>query len=150
MKAAASGISLALLVFAGLVHGQQKTDPTLDRLTREFAAAFSAKDAAKVAAFYADDAVVMPPDQPMVQGRSSIEAYFRRGFAGDAIDLQLRPMESAIAGAHAFEAGTSILTMGHGSPLPVGGPLTESGKYVVVYKRVGRDWKIAYDIFNSN
>ena len=62
-------------------------------------------------------------------------------------NLQLRPMESAAAGREqAFEAGTSTVSLTGGG----GGAVTEQGKYVVIYKRIGGLWKIAYDIFNGD
>jgi hypothetical protein len=30
------------------------------------------------------------------------------------------------------------------------GGAESAGKYVVIYRRVGRAWKIAYDIFNND
>lgn len=53
---------IVVLVLAGTVSAQGKTDPTLNKLAAEFEAAYNAKDAAKVAAFYAEDAVAMPPN----------------------------------------------------------------------------------------
>jgi uncharacterized protein (TIGR02246 family) len=151
-------VTIAVAVsFAGFVQGQGKTDPALDKLGKEFMAAFNAKDAAKVASFYADDAVVMPPNQALVKGRANIEAYFKQEFQQGVTNLQLRPMESAIAGAQAFEAGTSTVTVKSGGSsmalTGVGGSgaaVTDNGKYLTVFKRVGGDWKIAYDIFNSD
>src|SRR5262245_33799159 len=78
----------ALLIAAGGSSGQQKTDPELNNLADAFAEAFSAKDAARVASFYADDAIVMPPDQGMVRGRRSIEAYYARGFRQDVSNFR--------------------------------------------------------------
>jgi len=151
MKTAVVMVGVALLVMVNLIDGQQKTDPALDKLAVDFAAAFNAKDATKLAAFYADDGVVMPPDEPMVKGRPNIEVYYARGFVDqDVSQFTLMPMESAVAGGQAFEAGTSSLTHGRGSSLFRAGAVTENGKYLVVYKRVGREWKIAYDIFNTD
>ena len=133
---------IALLLVNGRGgSGQPKTDRGLNRLADAFAEAFNAKDAAKVASFYADDAIVMPPDQRMVRGRSDIEAYYARGFRSEISGFRIAPMESAIAGAHAFEVGTSTLTEQRG---------TSDGKYVVIYRRVRGEWKIAYDIFNND
>ena len=50
MKKLAAGV-VGVIVVASVVGGQGKTDPTLDKLAKEFADAFNAKDAAKVAAF---------------------------------------------------------------------------------------------------
>ena len=151
------GVVAIVVVLASLARTQGKTDPTLDKLAQEFAAAFNAKDAAKVAAFYTEDAVLMPPNRPMVKGRANIEADYKRVFGEGVTNLQLRPMESVIAGTQAFEAGTSSVTVkGGGSSMLLSGvggsgaAVTEQGKYVVVYKRVGADWKIAYDSFSGD
>lgn len=129
------------LVIAASAFGGAKTDPGLDKLAKDFAAAFNQKDAAKIAGFYADDAVLMPPNLPAVRGRAAIEAYYKGGFATELGRLTLEPAESSIAGTHAFEAGVSTLTT-RGK--------ADKGKYVVVYKRVGSEWKLAYDIFNDD
>src|SRR5687767_13999621 len=129
----------AAIAVTGLVRGQAKTDPALNKIAAEFEAAYNAKDAAKVASMYADDAVVMPPNAPMVKGRANIEARLKSDMAEGA-KLQLKPIESSISGDMAFEAGSVVITMGSGS--------TENEKYLTVFKRVGKDWKIAYDIFN--
>jgi hypothetical protein len=55
------GIAAAITV-TGFVRGQGKTDPTLNKMAADWAAAFNAKDAAKLTSFYADDAVYMPTE----------------------------------------------------------------------------------------
>jgi uncharacterized protein (TIGR02246 family) len=142
MRKLAVAVTVAAALVITAVQGQGKTDPALNKLSAEWAAAFNAKDAAKVASLYADDAVVMPPNLPMVKGRANIEAHFKGEIQQGVTNLQLKPMESAISGSQAFEAGTSTATMPGGQ--------TDQGKYLVVLKRVGNDWKIAYDVYNSD
>jgi uncharacterized protein (TIGR02246 family) len=138
-------VGRAALLAVGLVHGQRKTEPALDKITKEFTAAFNAKDAKKVASFYADDAVLMSPDSPMVRGRSNIEVHYEETFRVMFSDVQMKPVESVITGTRAFEVGTSSATRpGDASAR------TENGKYLVIYKRVGNNWKIAYDMYNSD
>jgi uncharacterized protein (TIGR02246 family) len=132
----------AALVVTGIVQSQGKTDPALNKLAADWAAAFNGRDAAKIALLYTDDAVVMPPNQPMVKGRAGIETHFKGEIQQGATNFQLNPFESAISGSQAFEAGTSTLTLPGGE--------TARGKYLVVLKRVGSDWKIAYDIYNGD
>ena len=133
----------AVLIVGVLVHGQGKTDPTLNKLAAEFETAVNAGDAAKVAAMYADDAVLMAPNEPMVKGRSAIEATFKKMMKQEGkVTLKLTPFHSEIAGERAHEAGTVTLK------LPGGQTVNE--KYLVIYKRVGNEWKIAYDIWNSD
>ena len=113
----------AAFVVTGIVQSQGKTDPALNKLAAEWAAAFNAKDAAKIASFYADDAVVMPPNLPMVKGRANIEAHFKGEIQQGPTNFQLKPVQSAISGSQAFEAGTSTMTLPGGQ--------TEVGKYLV-------------------
>ena len=132
----------AAFVVTGIVQGQGKTDPALNKLAADWAAAFNAKDAAKIASLYAEDAVVMPPNQPMVKGRANIEAHWKGEIQQGGTNLQLTPVESAISGSQAFEVGTMTMTLPGGK--------TDRGKYVAILKRVGNDWKIVYDIYNSD
>jgi uncharacterized protein (TIGR02246 family) len=146
-------VLLAAIVVADSIAGggQGKTDPALDKLNAEYVVAFNARDAAKVASFYADDALLMPPNEAMVKGRENIQAHFRSEFELMTTTIELRPLESVIAGTTAFEVGTSKVTMKRSSSPTITtaqGGGTASGKYVVILKRVGSDWKIAYDIYN--
>lgn len=140
-------VGMLLLLAGRPALGQTKTDPKLDELAAAFAAAFNEKNAAKVAAFYTDDAVVMPPNMPIVKGRRDIEAYYNKGFSQGGGTIKLRPTESVVAGTLAFETGASALTIGNPGD---GGGRTETGKYIVIYRREKNEWKIAYDIFNND
>jgi len=151
MKFPAACLTALLIATVAEDADKPPTDPALDKLAAAFAEAFNAKDAARVASFYADDAIVMPPDQTMIRGHRNVEAYYVRGFRQDVSNFRLAPMESVIAGSHAFEAGTSTLTERKGvSPLGEPALVTTGGKYVVIYRRVNGQWKIAYDIFNND
>jgi ketosteroid isomerase-like protein len=139
---------LALLVVpVCTTWSQPRTDPALTKLAQEFAAAFNAGDATRVGSFYADDATLMPPNEPAIKGRQNIVAWFKGGIDQGFTDFQLSPTESSTAGTQAFEAGTYSLTMKTGTGAA---PTTDKGKYIVVYKRIGAEWKLAYDIFNSD
>jgi uncharacterized protein (TIGR02246 family) len=143
MKKASIAVALAaVLLVTAIVQGQSNTDPLLTKLATEWAATYNAKDAAKLAGFYTEDAVYMPSNQPMVKGRAAIEAHFKQEFQQGFTNLKLTPIESVISGPQAFEVGTATITAPGGR--------TENGKYVVVFKQVGGAWKIAYDINNTD
>jgi uncharacterized protein (TIGR02246 family) len=137
--------ALVALLGAASAEAQKKTDPALDAITRAFAAAFNARDAAKVASFYADDAVMISASEPMVTGRTTIEERYRREFTQGLTKLQLTPLESATSGTQAFEVGTSSVSLDTAAGL-----MTATGKYAVIYKKVGADWKIAYVIYTND
>ena len=108
-----------------------------------------AGDAKAVAALYTEDAVEMPPNQPMVKGRTAIEQYYQKGFgSGNKISaFSVTHLQTEAAGDLGYDAGTYQQTM-----TPAGGdkPVSDSGKYVVILKRAGSAWKVAYAIYSSD
>src|SRR5262249_35769434 len=129
-------VILTLTTVCGGAHAQTTTEPILDRMAGEFQDAYNRGDPATVASFYAEDAVVMPPNRPMVQGRAAIAAVLRSNLADDPATMRLIPIESAIVGTRAYEVGRRVMTWQRG--------LVLNEKYTRVLKRVGDDWKIAY------
>jgi uncharacterized protein (TIGR02246 family) len=136
------GVLLALLTLAAPGYGQERS-PVLDKLLAGFVTAFNAKDMTALAALYAEDAVWLRPNAPLIKGRSALEAAFKKQFTGPAV-LKLNPTESAIAGNYGFSVGTYTVTI----PESGGGSMTFAAKYLTVFERVGNDWKIAYDMQN--
>ena len=144
-KAAMAAFVCLITTSSPVLRAQGRTDPALDAITAQFAAAVNAKDPARVSAFYTEDAVMMAPNEPMIKGRAQIEARYRAEFAAGIGGLILRPMESIAGGGVAFEAGTSTVALESAR-----GTELASGKYVVIYKNVGGVWKIAYDIYTGD
>src|SRR4029450_9289781 len=68
---------------------QDKIKAVIQQLTE----AFNAKDAAKAAALYTPEAVVMPPNKTLSRGRSFVEQYYASRFGEGATDLALQPSE---------------------------------------------------------
>ncbi len=119
------------------------------RLDREFMRAAHARDAgALVAAFYAPDAVLMPPNHPLVKGQARIRAFLQGLIDGGLSRIVLRTSRIESAGDLAYGRGAYTLTL---TP-PGGAPVEDAGKYVVVYRRQGRGgaWRAVADIFNSD
>jgi uncharacterized protein (TIGR02246 family) len=137
-------VALALLVVAP-TYAQEKTSPAVDKVMAEFVVAFNAKDMVALASLYAEDAVWMPQNAPAIKGRSAIEAVFKKQFAGPAV-LKLTASSSELAGTLAFSAGSYTVTI----PAGGGGSQTFAAKYLTIFKRVGNDWKIAYDMQNAD
>jgi len=98
-------------------------------------------------AHYADDAAFLAPNAPATSGKTAIRAAWTDLLKSPGLSLSFGPTAVRIAHASdmAYEIGT--YTMGLDAP---GGRVEDEGKYVVVWTRVGGDWKVAADIFNSN
>lgn len=110
-----------------------------------FEAAFNRGDAAAVAGFYTEDAVLLPPDAERVEGRQAVAAYWREGIDGGLTDLDLKAFEVMEAGALAYEIGAfSLNSPGEGEQ-----PVSLTGKYIVIWQRgADGEWRLHRDIWN--
>jgi uncharacterized protein (TIGR02246 family) len=125
--------------------GTKKTTKSgIKQVAREMEAAFRTKDAAKLASMYANDAVLMPPNQEMVKGRAAIEAWFREPM-GRLASVKITPARTNVSGDKPYEVGT-FETIAEGTT--AASPMTF--KYVLIFKRVRGKWLVAFDIWNSN
>jgi uncharacterized protein (TIGR02246 family) len=106
-----------------------------------------AKDAAAIAELYAEDGAVMPPNAPIGKGRAAIEQTWASMMRTPGFDLTFVPEQIIVSssGDMALDRGTYSLTIA-----PDGATQTDTGKYVVVWRKIGREWKAAADIFNSD
>jgi uncharacterized protein (TIGR02246 family) len=117
---------------------------TIEKLNDVWTAAFNKGDTAAVAALYAEDAYVLPPGSAMVKGRAAIEAFWRQA-AQQMSDAKLTTIDVLPLGRSAArEIGTVTLKTKSQPPQEV------VGKYVVVWRKIGRDWKLATDIWNTD
>ena len=104
---------------------------------------FNKGDFDGVGALYSDDATAFPPGSAMVKGRLAIGAMWK-DLAAQVTDPKLTTLEVKRLG-HSFvrEIGTFSLKTKEPTPKEV------TGKYVVVWERVGRRWKLSTDIWND-
>lgn len=117
---------------------------TIEKLNDVWTAAFNKGDAAAVAALYTEDAYVLPPGSAMVKGHAAIEAFWRQA-AQQMGDAKLTTVDVLPLGRSAArEIGTVTLQTKSQPPQQI------VGKYVVVWRKVGRDWKLATDIWNTD
>jgi uncharacterized protein (TIGR02246 family) len=134
----------------GMLGVSAASADSLRNVQDAYVAAMRAGDAKGVAAVFRDDATEMPPGIAPVRGRAAIEAYYR-GLFGTCrfTTFELTETDSRIAGDVGYLVGTSRIAV---SAAAAGGPPDheESGKYVVVLKRTGNEWKVAYAIYNGD
>ena len=135
-------LALILLAVASSVSAQPPASPLLE-LPKRYQAAAKARDDAKVASFYAEEAVIMPPNAPHEKGRQAIQQYHERLFKeSPPFELTATPLTSETSGDLGYIQGEFVVKR-HG-----GGEVR--GKYVEVWKRIRGEWKILYDINNAN
>ena len=137
----------ALLSFA-FVGTTAAADSKLEKAVRDADAEWSkvaaAKDLDKTVAFYADDAVVLPPHQPAVTNKDGIRNLWK-GFLDSFIGISWKTtrVEVAKSGDMAVLTGTYEMTMKDGSK--------DKGKYCEVWqKKADGKWKVGIDMFSSD
>ncbi len=106
-----------------------------------------AKDASGIAALYTEDGAVMPPNAPIAKGRGAIQQTWASMMGTPGFDLTFVPEQIIVSssGDMALDRGTYSLTIA-----PDGTAQTDTGKYVVVWRKIDREWKAAADILNSD
>jgi uncharacterized protein (TIGR02246 family) len=104
---------------------------------------FNKGDFAGVASLYTEDATAFPPGSGMVKGRAAIEALWK-SMAEQVSDPKLITLDVKPLGPSAArEIGTFSLKTKGPTPQEV------TGKYLVVWEKIGSEWKLAADIWND-
>ena len=132
-------------VSRGQTKGHKATDSNIrnaiEAASKGFAEALSKGEASKIADMYAEGARVLPPNSPMVQERQRIQEFWQ-GFIDSGAKLSLTTADVEAQGNVAIEVGTYELISPDNK--------RDAGKFVVVWRRHKKDWKLAVDIWNSN
>ena len=104
---------------------------------------FNKGDFGGVASLYTEDATAFPPGSGMVKGRAAIGAMWK-SMAEQVSDPKFTTLDVKPLGPSASrEIGTFSLKTKGPAPQEV------TGKYVVVWEKIGNDWKLAADIWND-
>ena len=135
-------LAACLVLCAAPTMAQSVAD--IQKLDDAWAVAFNKGDAKAAAAMYAEDAYVLPDKGEMVHGRAAIEAFLK-GATQQIGDIALKASDVQPLGPDAArEIGTFTLKT-KSQP-----PEDASGKYVVVWRKIGGQRLLATDIWNSN
>jgi len=95
-----------------------------------------------------DDAVLMPPDGPAIEGREAMRAFLGEMFETYVVDVEKPYSSITVVGDWAFEDYTYEMTL---TPRAGGESIVDAGKGMFVYRR-GEDgrWRIARDVWNHD
>ena len=96
--------------------------------------------------YYTEDAIMMPPNAPMVQGREALKAFSEAFPPATAFNMTLEEIDGR--DDLAFVRGTYSMTFAlEGAPEPI----QDIGKFIeILKKQQDGSWLIAIDIFNSD
>jgi ketosteroid isomerase-like protein len=117
---------------------------TVQKEATKFAEAFNRGDMAAVASMYTDGAYLMPPQAEMIRGRDNIQKFWIE-MGKQAGDLKLTTLNVNQLGNEGAREIGSFRIMSKGQQ-----PQEIIGKYVIILQKIGDEWKIETDIWNSN
>lgn len=100
------------------------------------------RDAAAIAAMYAPNGSIMPPNAETVTGREAIEVFWIE-FLGTGNIIGITDTQVRASGDIGYRVGTYTIA----SPL---NQLIDKGKFVEVWHHMDDGWRLMYDIFNSD
>jgi len=136
-------IALVLVFLAGLSAPAFAQKAEIEAVNAKWMELFKKGDFAGIASLYTDDATALPPGAAMVKGSAAIAAMWK-SLAAQVSDPKVTTLDVKPLGPSAArEIGTFSLKTKGPTPQEV------SGKYVVVWEKVGDHWKLATDIWND-
>jgi len=104
---------------------------------------FKRRDAAGVAALYTENGQVLPPNSDFVTGKQAIAMFWQALMDMEIKEVKLEIVEVSDHGDTAIEVSNYTLQ-------GEGGQALDKGKYIVIWKQEGGQWKLHRDIFNSS
>ncbi|HSD66160.1 MAG TPA: DUF4440 domain-containing protein [Vicinamibacteria bacterium] len=136
---------VAVVVLAGLATAAPPEDvrAAIEAKNKAFTSAVARGDAAAIAALYTSTAEVLPPGGEIARGREAIQKAFQGAIDAGMRDLPLTLVEVEAHGDTATEVGTWVWKGKDGATL-------DHGKYIVIWKKEGGDWRLHRDIWNSS
>ena len=158
-------LQASLLALAAAVGGcvQRADVATEERVIRDldkkWVQAVAAKDTTAIANTYAEDANFLAPGAPRASGRAAVRQAWVGLLKAPNLVLTFEPTKITIASSADIAYETGSYHLGYDLPkakrvkgraAPKSRRLEDTGKYVVAWKKVNGEWKVQYDIFNSD
>lgn len=150
LVACASGKSTTTSTASGTVSTRVDTradEQAIRDLDRRWIGAVAAKDTGFVARLYADQGAFMPPNAPKALGTSAIRSAWAGLFGMPNLSLTFEPTEIQVSQSGDIAYDIGAYHFGVDSPA---GRVQDEGKYVVVWRKIGGQWRVVADIFNSD
>lgn len=139
-----------VLSIAACNKGAQTIGPdeqAIRDLDAKAATLINSKDAVGVAALYADDGGVYPPNAPPAIGNEAVVASFTTLTQAPGFQLDFHPNKITISASKdlAVDVGTYTLKTGD-----TNAPQVERGKYVTTWLKLNGQWKMYTDMFSAD
>ncbi len=142
-------LSLTLLisvsVFGQNYQGKQKDIDKILANTKQFSQYYVDGEIAKLAKCYTTDGKLFPSNGDIIEGTEAIEKKWQIEEGSRIARHKVTPSEITIVKNTAYDYGYYEGDFVNAA----GEKYSFKGKYVIVWKKVDKDWKIYLDIWNS-
>ena len=143
MKRLLTLLSIVVLAACGGGGAQIETDLAgLRDMGDALQVQLNIRDTAAIAAIYAPNGSIMPPNLETVTGREALEAFWVEFLATGNI-VNIKGDQIRANGNIGYRVGTYTVASPHNE-------LVDKGKYVEVWHHMDDGWRLMYDIFNSD
>ena len=134
--------------------GQQSVDTTIEgkrlmQISRDWSKAAATGNIDSTLSYWADDAVVMGPGQPLLQGKAAIRGMLESTskVPGFRISWEPKTVSVSKSGDMAYMTEETQITLTDST----GKPFTEFNKAVTIWKKDSSgNWKNVIDTWNAN
>ena len=131
-------------IFSQTYIGKKKEINKILKNVENFSKSVMAGDYQQIAAAYTADGKIFPTGRDVMEGTASLEKYWKPSEGWKTTYHKVTPTEIRIVKKTAYDYGYY-----EGESMsPEGEKSTWQGKYVIVWKKVGKEWKIYLDIWN--
>lgn len=131
-------------IFAQHYTGDSKDIQQILENIKAFSSFVMASDYDQIGNSYTEDAKIFPNNKDIITGRKNIINYWALPNGVRTKYHKITPEEIKVIGDEAYDYGYYEGT----TVRPNGTTSNWKGKYVIVWRKVNRDWKIYLDIWN--
>lgn len=112
-------------------------------MNERFMQAVAQSDAGALSALYTNDAMLLPAGTDFVKGRAAIREFWQGMTSMGIARIRLESLEIERCEQKALEVGSYEITT-------TAGQEADHGKYLVIWKMEGDQWKIHRDIWTTS
>ncbi len=120
----------------------------LMQVSREWARATAGRNLEEIVSYWADDAIVLPPDQPAVAGKTAIREFVRASQAIPGFSVSWEPQQAGLS--READVGYLIERNRFTFADTGGNTVTHDGKAVTIWRKdAAGAWKCVIDVWNN-
>jgi len=137
------------IIYANQAHAQSKSElveakKAIATSNGIYFSSFMKNDANIFADRYADDCIILAPNSQSFKGRKGALDFFKLGY--DAGLRNGKFITEAVYG----DGKEYVTEMGQWQSIDAKGKVTDDGKFLVLWKKTAKGWKMFRDSFSSN